>query len=227
MKTKYFFLLILFCNLSPHLFAQKAQDQNTPNAHNYAVKKYNAMLSIGYATPSVVRGYLRRQTSRDKISISGIGPILLKTEYMISNRFGICINGSFSNYKLSWQDVGYDTIQKQYRLFEFGIKSYELAGTIRGNYHFWKRKKIDSYAGIGIGYGLFHIGSYTYAHTTRFAINYDLPPTLSLECTYGIKYFPIPYIGLFTEIGLGKSWILFDKYFIPEALIQAGISFKL
>ncbi len=194
---------------------------------DWAIKKNNYLFSVGYAAPSVVRSYLRLQTSRDKISISGFGPLLLKNEFMLSNRFGICLNGSFSYYKLSWQDDGYDTISKSYHLFEFGIRSYELAGTIRGNYHFWKREKIDSYAGIGMGYGLFHIWSYTYAHTTRFSIVYDLPPTLSLECTYGIKYFPTRHLGFFAEIGLGKSWILFDKYFIPEALIQAGTTLKL
>ncbi|MCC7029689.1 MAG: hypothetical protein IT257_05230, partial [Chitinophagaceae bacterium] len=67
----------------------------------------------------------------------------------------------------------------------------------------------------------------TTAHTTIFGFQFDLPPTLSLECTYGIKYFPIRNVGIFAEVGLGKSWILFDKYFIPDALLQAGISFKL
>lgn len=185
------------------------------------------MFSVGYATPSIVRGYLKHQTKREKVTVTGIGPILVKNEFMLSNRLGVCVNISFSKYKISWFDIGYDTMAQVYRPFEFGIQSSELAGTIRGNYHFWKGKKLDSYAGIGVGYGLFHIESYTFAHTTKFAIVYDFPPTLSLECTYGIKYFPEKNLGFFVEAGLGKSWVLFNKYFIPEALIQGGVTIKL
>ncbi|MBK8144979.1 MAG: hypothetical protein IPK62_08255 [Bacteroidetes bacterium] len=53
------------------------------------------------------------------------------------------------------------------------------------------------------------------------------PPPLSLECTWGIKYFPIKKVGVFAELGLGKSFLLFNKYFIPEALAQGGITIKL
>lgn len=227
MYRNIFLLFTLFFLASQHTFSQNRNRYQAEEENEYAVKKHNFMVSLGYATPSIVRGYLKHQTKREKVTVSGFGPLLLKTEFMLSDRVGICINGSYSNYKISWFDIGYDTLALAYRPFEFGIKSYELAGTLRGNYHFWKRKKVDSYAGIGIGYGLFHIGSYTYAHTTRFAVQYDFPPTLSLECTYGIKYFPEKNFGLFAEIGLGKSWILFNKYFIPEALIQGGITIKL
>ncbi len=216
-------ILSLIAFIPMGTFAKKYDRSEEDNA----VHKSNFMFSVGYATPSIVRGYIKHQTNRKDIVVSGIGPVLMKAEYMLSNRLGICINASFSNYRIAWYDDSYDTIQQKYRPFEMGIKSYELAGTVRGNYHFWQRSHFDSYAGLGIGYGLFHIGGYTTAHTTIFGFQYDLPPTLSLECTYGIKYFPLRNLGIFAEAGLGKSWILFDKYFIPEALIQAGVTLKL
>jgi hypothetical protein len=222
LKLSCFFALLFLTT-----FESNAKRNDRIDENDYAISKHEFMFSVGYATPSIVRSFLKHQTSREDIVVSGVGPLLAKTEFMISNRFGICINASYSNYKVSWYQDSYDTILQKYRPFEMGIKSYELAGTVRGNYHFWKRAKIDSYAGIGVGYGLFHIGGYTTAHTTIFSFQFDLPPTLSLECTYGIKYFPIRNVGIFAEVGLGKSWILFDKYFIPDALVQAGISFKL
>lgn len=218
---------ILFFILTILIFKNaKAQFKLNENSE-FAVHKHNVMLSVGYAAPSIIRQYLKYKTTRDEITVSGVGPIVGKLEYMISDRFGIGVNASYSQSKIKWYDDGYDTIQQLYRKFEFGIKAYEISGTIRANYHFWKRKKIDSYFGLGIGYGLIHMWSYTLAHTTKFSIVYDFPKPLSLECTYGFKYFPTKHVGMFAEIGLGKSWILFNKYFIPEALVQAGITIKI
>lgn len=214
-------LFISFC--CEPLSAQKSKKIFNPDK----VRCGDLVISTGYAVPSIIRAYLKYKTTRDQIKVYGQGPFVLKTELMLSNRFGVGLNYSYSRSKITWEDVGYDTIQQLYRKFEFGIKAYEISSTIRANYHFWKRKKIDCYAGLGIGYGMIHMASYTLAHTTIFSIVYDFPPPLSLECTWGMRYFPLKNLGVFTEVGLGKSWILFNKYFLPEALIQAGICYKI
>lgn len=204
-----------------------SNSQHKPNDKQAAVHKGNVVFSAGYGAPSIVRAFLKYKTTRDQIEVSGYGPIIFKGEYMISNKFSIGFNASYSRSKVTWQDTGYDTVQQKYRKFEFGIKAYELSGTLRGNYHFWKRKKIDSYAGLGVGYGLFHMWSYTLAHTTQFNIVYNFPPPVIMEATWGIRYFPTKNLGFYSEVGIGKSWILFNKYFLPEALIQAGLTLKL
>ncbi|MBK7762497.1 MAG: hypothetical protein IPI46_03890 [Bacteroidetes bacterium] len=217
-KIVFSFLLVCLFNMSV------AQEQ-TPN--KASSQKGQAIFTIGYGAPSIIRAYLKYKTTRDQITVHGSGPFIAKAEYMVSNKFGIGINGSYSRSRVSWQDFGYDTLQNSYRLFEFGIKAYEISGTFRCNYHFMQRKKIDMYAGLAMGYGLIHMWSYTKAHTTKFSIVYDFPRPLSLECTWGMRYFPTKRFGLYTEAGIGKSWILFQKYFLPEALIQGGLVYKL
>jgi hypothetical protein len=32
---------------------------------------------------------------------------------------------------------------------------------------------------------------------------------------------------MFAEVGVGKAWLLFNKYFVPEAVIQGGFIIKL
>ncbi|MBK7586867.1 MAG: hypothetical protein IPI22_00250 [Bacteroidetes bacterium] len=226
MNTK---ILFLFLFLFSQYFMGFSQKRIPKSEREYAVKKHQFMFTVGYGAPSFVRAYLKykKTDAGYDYKVSGVGPLIAKTEFMISNKFGVGINASFSQSKISWLADDYDTVQQAYRKFEFGIKAYEISGTVRGNYHFWKRKNIDSYAGLGIGYGLIHMWSYTFAHTTRFGIVYDFPPPISLECTWGIKYFPLKNLGIFTELGLGKSFILFNKYFIPEALVQAGLTLKL
>lgn len=225
MNSKKLLFLFLIIFVFKGSFAQKKFQQANDD---YAVKKNNFMFSLGYGAPSFVRTYLKYKNTHENYEVSGFGPFVVKSEFMLSKKFGVGINASFSQSKINWlEEGGYDTIQQVYRAFEQGIKAYEVSFTLRGNYHFWKRKQIDSYAGLGIGYGYIHMWSYTLAHTTRFSIVYDFPPPLSLECTWGIKYFPIKNLGVFAELGLGKSFLLFNKYFIPEALAQGGITIKL
>lgn len=191
-----------------------------------AVHKGNVNITFGYGAPSIVRAFLKLRTTRDQITVAGSGPYIFKAEYMLTHRLGISLNGAYSQSKVFWFDVGYDTVKQIYRDFEFGIRGYELSGTLRANYHYIKHRKLDAYAGVGFGYGLFNMRSYTLAHTTRFEIKYDIPKPLSLEATTGLRYFPIKNLGIYTEVGLGKSWILYKKYFLPEALIQAGLVLK-
>ena len=197
------------------------------NNENSCVKKGNAIVTVGYGAPSIVRAFLKYKTNRDQISVAGSGPYIFKTEFLLSDRFGIGVNASYSQSRVFWYDVGFDTIQQAYRKFEFGIKAYELSGTVRVNYHYIKHDKLDAYAGAGFGYGFFNMKSYTLAHTTKFDIKYEVPKPLSLEVTTGLRYFPLKNLGIYTEVGVGKSWILFNKYFLPEALIQAGLVFKI
>lgn len=213
-------IILLFLNFS--LFANKKEP-----SENWAVHKHNINLVVGYGTPSIIRSYLKYKTTRDQVSVYGSGPFMVKAEYMLSNKIGIGINGSYSQSRVSWNDIGYDTIQNIYRPFEFGVKAYEISATLRMNYHFIHRKKLDGYVGLAFGYGLIHMWSYTKAHTTKFSIVYDFPVPIGLECVWGLRYFPTKRFGLYTEAGIGKSWILFRKYFLPEAIIQGGLVFKL
>lgn len=216
-------LLIIFSLLGRDLVAKAKSKEELREA---AVHKGNVAITFGYGAPSIVRAYLKLKTTRDQITVAGSGPYIFKAEYMINHRLGVSLNGAYSQSRVFWYDVGYDTVKQIYRDFEFGIKAYELSGTLRANYHYIKHKKLDAYAGVGFGYGLFNMRSYTLAHTTRFEIKYDVPKPLSLEATTGLRYFPIKNLGIYTEVGLGKSWILFKKYFLPEALVQAGLVVK-
>jgi hypothetical protein len=223
---KYSILSILFiCLLTTNIVEAKSKKEK--HMDEACVKKNALIATIGYGTPSIIRAYLKYKTTRDQITVYGSGPYILKAEYMVSNRIGISANASYSQSRIAWEDIGFDTIKQNYHNFEFGITAYEISGTLRGNYHFLKRKKLDGYVGAGIGYGFIKMNSYTYAHTTRFSIQYEFPRPLSLECTAGLRYFPIKNLGVYSEVGLGKSWILFNKYFLPEALIQFGIVLKL
>jgi hypothetical protein len=191
------------------------------------VKKGDVVVSMGVGIPSFARSYLRYKTSREEYTITGIGPLYLKGDYMLNNKFSVGLNLFVSKSKIYWFQSDYDTILNAYRDFEFGTQAFEFSANLRTNYHFWRRGNIDSYVGIGAGYGYIRIWLYSLAHTTVFNSDYEFPPPVSMEATWGLRYFPRKNLGFHTEVGLGKSWILFDKYFLPEAIVQLGVQIKL
>jgi hypothetical protein len=216
MKTTFLSILLLVIICMPtKLLAQER-----------CIKKNDAVITIGYGAPSIIRAFLKYKTTRDQIRVSGAGPFIFKSELMLTNRIGVTLNATLSQSGIAWDDNGYDTINQKYREFEFGIRAVEFSGLVRGNYHFIRTSKFDAYGGLGFGYGFINMRAYTLAHTTTFSFKYALPNPLSLEATAGIRYFPLKNLGVYSEVGIGKSWILFEKYFIPEALIQSGIVFK-
>jgi opacity protein-like surface antigen len=218
MKTLPFFLLTLA--LMPISVWSKTSSQN-----KFAEHKHNINLSIGYGVPSILRLYLKQNTNRQELMVSGYGPLMAKLDYMISNRFSVGVNASYSYTQLAWMDDGYDPAIHGNRPYEYGIRASELSGTIRGNYHYLRRSKFDAYAGFGFGYGRVSLSTYTLAPMNQFYVRYNFPRPYSGEITTGLRYFPISRVGIYTEIGIGKSWLLFN-HFIPEALIQMGVTVK-
>jgi hypothetical protein len=55
---------------------------------------------------------------------------------------------------------------------------------------------------------------------------YSVPRPISLSLSNGFRYFPTKHFGVYTEVGLGKCWLLFERYFLAEAFVQGGIVFK-
>mgnify|MGYP001627311218 CR=1 FL=1 len=223
--------------------------QKYKNTESSAVDANNLVFSAGYGAPSIIRSYLkirniinsdstvtRREvlkayftgrTYGNDMFVKGYGPIIFKAEYMLSKRWGVNINGAYSRSQVAWMEDGWDTIEVRYRKFEAGIIGKELSGMLRVNYHYLKRAKVDMYAGLGYGRGLIRLQSYTKAHTSMFNIRYDIPRPISLEATTGIRYFPHRNIGIYSEFGVGKSWIIFRRFFLPEAILQGGVVVKL
>jgi len=193
---------------------------------NVSIYKGNMTISAAYGFPSIIRGFLKLKTTRSEYKIYGVGPLMFKFDYMIGNKWSIGLNGAYNFSRISWMDDGYDTTIHGNRPYEYGIEAEEISATVRGNYHFKRTSKLDAYAGIGMGYGRLSLGTYTEAPLNQFSVGYSLPKPLSFEGTVGCRYYVLKNIGIYGEFGLGKSWLLFKKYFLPEAIIQAGLNIK-
>jgi opacity protein-like surface antigen len=208
-------------------FGLSATDKTTGRMHTSNVHKGNFIISHGYGFPSIIRVYLKNKTDQNQLSVKGKGPFLLKVEYMISNKLSVGVNAAYNSTQLSWMDDGYDPAILGNRPYEYGIKATEFSGTIRGNYHFKITKKFDWYAGIGFGYAKIKLQTYTLAPYNQFSVRYSFPRPYTFDITAGSRFFLTKHIGMFAEVGVGKAWLLFNKYFVPEAVIQGGFIIKL
>lgn len=211
-------LLLLIFNLG------KTQSFNDENRF---AERHGMTISLGYGTPSIIRTYLKIKNTHNDYWIKGSGPYMFKFEYLLLNRISIGLNATYSASKIAWMDDGYDTTIHDVRPYEYGIKAKELSGLLRTNYHFGHRKKLDTYVGLGFGYGYITLKSYSTAPLNQINANNSVPRPITLEATYGMRYYFSKNIALYTELGLGKSWIILHKYFLPESIIQLGLNIKL
>lgn len=215
---KYIILLMFIANAT----IGKAQQQ----IYSKVNRKKLFSVQLGYGAPSIVRTILRMKNEQHALTISGFGPIMCKVNYRIHKRVSIGLHGSYSFSKVTWYDDGYDPAIHKERPYIYGVKSYEISGLVRANYHFLQRKRIDAYVGAGIGYGKYKFEAFDEAPVNEFKIVYSLPRPISLEATVGLRYHFLSHWGIYSELGIGKSWLIFNKYFIPESILQGGIFYQ-
>jgi opacity protein-like surface antigen len=212
------FLIIVFILFTSFVALAEKKEHKT--------KHSKVVLSAGYGAPSIIRTFLKKNTNKTEFDIEGYGPWMLKADYFFNKKWSIGLNLSYSFSRISWLDDGLDTAQNIMRKYEYGIEMEEYSALLRTNYHFKQTQKIDAYVGMGIGYGSIALGTYTLAPVNEFPTVIKVPKPLSFEATVGARYFVTKHIGLYSEIGLGKAWLLLERYFIPESVFQAGVCVK-
>ncbi len=216
-------ILIVFVSA----FGLSAKEKTIRSKRTSNVHKGNIIVSAGYGFPSIIRVYLKNKTDRNQLSVKGQGPFLLKAEYLISNRISVGINTAYNRTQLSWMEDGYDPTIHGNRPYEYGVKATEFSATLRTNYHFKVTKRFDWYSGFGIGYSIIKFKTYTLAPYNQFSVRYSFPRPYTFDLTAASRFSVTRHLGMFAELGIGKAWLLFNKYFVPEAVIQGGVIIKL
>ncbi len=198
--TKSFLAIFIFATFFS--FSAKAQ----------SVETGNSIISIGYGFPNLGKSLYKALSSNTDYKVSGIGPLHLKYEYMISDNIGVGASINFVSFGASYT-VSRDSLDANFNPVHYTTK-YTLATKnysvlFRFNYHFYTEDKIDAYYGVGAGY---RNGKTTYK-TTPNDPNYTFSQKVILpvgfETTLGLRYLITDNFGIYTEIGIGKSLIQF------------------
>ena len=216
-------LCLVFWTLPMPTWAQKKSEKQ---AKVTRVKKGNIMLTAGYGVPSALRIYLRREEAGKDLTVDGIGPLMAKLEYCLFKKFTIGVSGTYAKNDVHWIQDAKNSLG-DFEPFRHGVIVTEAALGLRLNYYFLNRAKWNMYGGLGAGRGYANAETYTEAPKDKVYINHTFPSPYHFEGTVGGRYFFTKNIGLYAELGIGQSWLLYEYYYIPAALGQIGISLKL
>ncbi len=188
-----------------------------------AFKKGLSIISTGYGIPNFGKSSFNSvldEFPEAQPNITGIGTFFLRYEYAFHKRWGAGIvarlNHSATNYPHlgSIYDDDEDMTPLRDTVFNYKANVMNIGIMGRINYHFYISKKIDAYAGVGIGY-LLNLEEWSYGTDEQpDPVPSSLPAPVDFEVTAGIRWYVTDVFGFYAEGGYSRS------------LANAGITFK-
>lgn len=174
-------------------------------------EKENFIISAGAGVPNMQKYLLGFIALEENYKTTGTPVYHVKIEYAIAKNFGIGLSTNYAYAKL---------IGTEKDFFDPNIiitNTHELTSVkfnLRANYHFLSSKKFDTYIGGALGFGYIKY-KYWSSKDDFFDTQMDIPLAVGFEASVGLRYYPVKWIGLYTELGISKS------------IIQGGICIKI
>lgn len=177
----------------------------------------NVVIDAYYGFPNlytaVFKAAYANSGSEENIKISGLGPVGIRGEYLLSDKFGIGLDLGFNNTKISFDDATTDSNGNPV-VYKYDYKTQKIGAMVTFNYHFIENDNLDFYGMLGAGYGN---RSFTFKSTdpnyTEASVKSLIP--VASRIGVGLRYFFTDNIGANLALGFGQG-----------GLLNAGISFK-
>ena len=185
--------------------AQISSDEKSVHKRNVTITPFFGFPNL--LTAAIKNTYELTNQKKEQLTIQGIGPIGIRTEYFIIDQLAIGGEVSYASTTIEWKEKGTiklpDSTEVPYD-YSFELKAPRIRTLVKLNYHFAVNKHTDWYTGIGIGY-----------NSTRVKLNTDAPYIkdydilslyflpLSMRINFGFNYYFTKNIGVNAEIGLG------------------------
>lgn len=166
-----------------------------------AVEQGNIIIDPYYGFPNFGKKLADGLGATD-VKIVGIGPMGLRAEYMVADKFGIGVDFIFNTLSLTFKA---DSIRPDGSTIQYDVKTamnrYRVHA--RFNYHFIDNDNVDAYFGLGAG-----------TNTRIWKLETDYPNysddntsgtflPVSMRVCMGARYYFTDNIGLNGEIGVG------------------------
>ncbi len=197
---------------------------STSSASAQAMEEGNVGIDLYYGFPnlytSVFRAAYTNSTTDEDIKVGGIGPLGLRGEYMIADKFGIGIDFGFTNSKVTYSRATtvYNpvTLTNDPITYDFDFRTRKIGFMVVFNYHFIDNDQVDFFGTLGTGY---KNRSFSFTSTDPLYNEDNISVTLvpvSFRMGLGMRYFFTDNIGINLGLGFGQGGIA-----------NAGVSFKL
>ncbi|MEJ6799038.1 MAG: OmpW family outer membrane protein [Crocinitomicaceae bacterium] len=183
---------------------------NTASAQ--ALEEGNLVFDVYYGFPNLYTTVFKAaytQGTEEGLSISGIGPVGFRAEYLLADKIGLGLDIGFNNTKVSYTETG---LIEDYT-YDFSTKKIGVLLTF--NYHFIDNDQVDFYGVFGVGYGnrTFSFESSDPSYT-QAEISSLIP--IAARIGVGVRYFLTDNLGINVAAGFGQGGIL-----------NAGLSVKI
>ena len=158
----------------------------------------------GYGFGNVIQTmYIESSKSDIGFKSYNFGPLHFKAEYGITDGVGVGLSINYVRAGASFKNS--NALSDPYN---YHIMYQSLSALLRFNFHLGKNEKIDPYIGLGLGGRTGEWWENSYEDKQPFIAIATLHP-LGFEAVFGLRYYIVPNVGLYTEIGMAKSLIQF------------------
>ncbi len=164
-------------------------------------------ISLGHGFITFLGGLNSNFDQFTDVKYRGMGPYYLKYEYAVTDNIAMGLNVAYATNEWSYD---YESDGSTYTETTTR-KTYSVLA--RFNYHFGRGPKFDPYLGLGMGY---RNAEWTVKDSGSGTSGVELKSLMpfGFELTMGARYFFVPNLGIYAEVGGAKS------------VAQAGLAVK-
>lgn len=185
------------------------------NASAQVVEQGKVIVDAYYGFPNlytaVFKAAYANSGSELNLKASGIGPLGVRGEYLVTDKIGVGLDFAFSNSKLTYQEEGqvYNSTTGNYDpiTYDYNFKTSKIGVIATLNYHFLDSDKFDLYAVTGIGFA-----SRKFVFDTTdpdyVAASIKSPIPIGSKIGVGMRYFFTDNIGAQLQAVVGQGGIL-------------------
>jgi hypothetical protein len=179
-----------------------------------AYQEGTSIASVGYGVGFSWKAWWDVYDSESTFESSNFGPVVLRYEYGINDKFSMGLYFAHQKSTGKWTDTYTDPFTLEPYTFKYEVSIGNTALLGRGSYHIkTKNNKLDPYAGLAMGFR-----NYSYDVTSNdpdFNYNFSFGGAFGFGMHAGVRYEFTPLLGAYAEFGVGQV-----------AAIQAGVAAK-
>ena len=174
---------------------------NPLKSQSFNTGDHYASLGYGFGNfGNLVAQSIENDIDNTNFTFSSFGPLFLKYEYAVDDRFGIGVSFAYLTGSGSWDYDGGNNTVYQGKVDRLG---YNV--NLRFNWHFGNHDIIDPYLGIGAGYRFnkWELSS----NEPNFESDLDIPNffPFGMEFTIGSRFMFSENLGAFVEVGAARA----------------------
>ncbi len=172
--------------------------------HAQALKEGTHTISAGYGGVTLMSAINRSFESYTDVNYSSLGPVYFKYEYGISDNIGLGLSFAYADNEWAYIYQSTDMNGNPATYTETTTRNtYSVLA--RFNFHMGDSEKFDPYIGFGVGYrdANWDISSNSPSGNSGVSFKSFMP--FGFELTAGARYFFIPNLGVYAEVGAAKS----------------------